>query len=66
MLVTPEQMQKLEAITDRSGITYGHMMERAGKALADIITEGEAWITELSDDELRDLLALSAAAKGGA
>lgn len=37
MLVTPEQMQKLEAITDRSGITYGHMMERAGKALADII-----------------------------
>ncbi|PJW13862.1 ATP-dependent helicase [Geobacillus sp. Manikaran-105] len=36
------------------------------QALADVITEGEAWITELSDDELRDLLALSAAAKGGA
>lgn len=36
------------------------------QALADVITEGETWITELSDDELRDLLALSAAAKGGA
>lgn len=39
MLVTPDQMQTLEAITDRSGITYGHMMERAGKALADTIME---------------------------
>ena len=38
MLVTPEQMQKLEALTDSSGISYGHMMERAGKALADTIT----------------------------
>ncbi|MEC5188021.1 SNF2 family DNA or RNA helicase [Geobacillus thermodenitrificans] len=36
------------------------------QALADVITEGETWITELSDDELRDLLTLSAAAKGGA
>lgn len=35
-------------------------------ALADVITEGETWITELSDEELRDLLALSAAVKGGA
>ena len=37
MLVTPEQMQKLEALTDQSGVSYGHMMERAGKALADTI-----------------------------
>jgi len=36
------------------------------QALADVITEGETWITELSDDELRGLLALSAASKGGA
>ncbi|KYD21267.1 DEAD/DEAH box helicase [Parageobacillus toebii] len=35
-------------------------------ALADVITEGETWITELSDEELRDLLTLSAAVKGGA
>ncbi len=39
MLVTPEQMQKLEAITDRSGVSYGHMMENAGKALAEIMME---------------------------
>ncbi|MCG6794526.1 DEAD/DEAH box helicase [Geobacillus sp. YHL] len=53
-------------------ITIGTIEEKIDEmleqkqALADIITEGEAWITELSDDELRDLLALSAAAKGGA
>ncbi|AWO74595.1 MULTISPECIES: DEAD/DEAH box helicase [Geobacillus] len=53
-------------------ITVGTIEEKIDEmleqkqALADIITEGEAWITELSDDELRDLLALSAAAKGGA
>lgn len=39
MLVTPEQMQQLEAITDRSGISYGHMMEKAGTALASTIIE---------------------------
>lgn len=53
-------------------ITVGTIEEKIDEmleqkqALADVITEGEAWITELSDDELRDLLALSAAAKGGA
>ncbi|AMV12414.1 ATP-dependent helicase [Geobacillus thermoleovorans] len=53
-------------------ITIGTIEEKIDEmleqkqALADVITEGEAWITELSDDELRDLLALSAAAKGGA
>ncbi len=53
-------------------ITIGTIEEKIDEmleqkqALADIITEGEAWITELSDDELRNLLALSAAAKGGA
>ncbi len=39
MLVTPEQMQQLEAITDQSGVSYGHMMENAGKALADVMME---------------------------
>lgn len=39
MLVTPEQMQQLEALTDQSGISYGHMMEKAGTALAAIIME---------------------------
>ncbi|RXS83507.1 DEAD/DEAH box helicase [Geobacillus sp. PK12] len=53
-------------------ITVGTIEEKIDEmleqkqALADLITEGEAWITELSDDELRGLLALSAAAKGGA
>ncbi len=37
MLVTPKQMQKLEALTDASGISYAEMMERAGHALADFI-----------------------------
>lgn len=36
-LVTPEQMQQLEAYTDRAGISYATMMELAGKALADCI-----------------------------
>lgn len=34
MLVTPEQMQILEKLTDASGISYADMMERAGYALA--------------------------------
>lgn len=37
MLVTPEQMQQLEALTDQAGVSYGHMMENAGTALADLI-----------------------------
>ena len=39
MLVTPSQMQKLEALTDQSGVSYGHMMERAGLALARVIMD---------------------------
>lgn len=39
MLVTPEQMKLLEGLTSQSGISYKEMMERAGKALADVITE---------------------------
>ena len=37
MLVSTEQMRQLEALTDRSGISYADMMESAGKALADAI-----------------------------
>lgn len=37
MLVTPEQMRKLESITDQSGISYAEMMERAGHALAEFL-----------------------------
>lgn len=37
MLVTPKQMQKLEALTDAAGVSYAEMMERAGRALADFI-----------------------------
>ena len=40
MLVTPSQMQKLEALTDQSGVSYGHMMERAGLALARVVMDG--------------------------
>ena len=39
MLVTPEQMKFLEEQTDASGVSYGEMMERAGKALAAAIME---------------------------
>ena len=39
MLVTPEQMKFLEEQTDASGVSYGEMMERAGKALAAVIME---------------------------
>ena len=34
MLVTPQQMKFLEEQTDASGVSYGAMMEQAGKALA--------------------------------
>ncbi len=37
MLVTPEQMKQLENLTDKSGVSYQEMMERAGKALANFI-----------------------------
>ena len=39
MLVTPSQMHQLEALTDQSGVSYGHMMERAGLALARVIMD---------------------------
>lgn len=34
LLVTPEQMQMLEKLTDKSGVSYSEMMEQAGHALA--------------------------------
>ncbi len=39
MVVTPKQIQQLEQLTDAAGVSYGEMMERAGKALADCIME---------------------------
>ncbi len=39
MLVTPKQMQRLEALTDAAGVSYAEMMERAGRALAAFILE---------------------------
>ncbi len=37
LLVTPEQMRKLEELTDKAGVSYAEMMERAGRGLADFI-----------------------------
>lgn len=37
--VTPKQMQELEALTDRAGVSYAEMMEHAGRGLADCIME---------------------------
>lgn len=37
MVVTPEQMRTLERLTDEAGVSYGEMMERAGRGLADFI-----------------------------
>lgn len=39
MFVTLQQMQQLEALTDKSGVSYGEMMDRAGKALADTLMQ---------------------------
>ncbi|MBR3631379.1 MAG: NAD(P)H-hydrate dehydratase [Oscillospiraceae bacterium] len=39
MYVTPQQMKQLEELTDRSGVSYGEMMSRAGHALAETIME---------------------------
>ena len=38
-LVTADQMRALEQRADKSGNTYARMMERAGKAIADVIIE---------------------------
>ncbi|MCR4645747.1 MAG: NAD(P)H-hydrate dehydratase [Oscillospiraceae bacterium] len=37
MFVTPQQMKQLEELTDRSGVSYGEMMRRAGTALAETL-----------------------------
>lgn len=37
MFVTPKQMKQLEELTDRSGVSYGEMMSRAGHALAEMV-----------------------------
>ncbi len=38
-LVTPKQMQELEALTDEAGVSYAEMMEHAGRGLAQCIME---------------------------
>lgn len=39
MFVTPQQMTQLEAMTDRSGVSYGEMMGRAGRILAETMMQ---------------------------
>ena len=39
MFVTPQQMKQLEELTDRSGVSYGEMMSRAGRALAETLMQ---------------------------
>ena len=39
MFVTPQQMKQLEELTDKSGVSYGEMMSRAGHALAETIMQ---------------------------
>ena len=37
LLVTPEQMKKIESESDKNGVSFSALMENAGKSLAEFI-----------------------------